>query len=487
MKHLLKLSALLTALFTVCLLALPCLAEDGGSGTGTEGASGDPAYVAGAPFVQDWGYAIDDPARGEALAKAAYERSGYAFCFGSVEKNEEERLYDYARRWYPVNFPYENGLMFFYNCETETFVVYRVGTFDGWMTQEKLDALAAAFNSGTSVETGFELFVMKAYELATGETLTWDIPEATGELAAEGRNLEAVPGATPDPMTGFIPVQRKNPLIDDQSGILTQDLGQLTALAEDLSNTYGIEMSIVSIPTMNGQDVVRYADDTYDYLGYGMGDDDSGLLLLIVTQDRDYAISGHGKGKKAFTDTGLELLAGALVAKLRNDDWVGGCYAYLEEAGVLLQQWQNGTPVDSTEPKPTMRPVPAAPTPTPKPGFTYQPHSLAPIWYFFAVGGGLLLGLLPMKGLKKQVVENVSGRNDASGYEKADSFTVISGDDTLINTYTSRTLKPRENTYSGGSGGASRGGGSSYSPPSRSTSTHISSSGRSHSGTHGKF
>ena len=486
MKRFTKLSAALIALLTVLLLALPCFAEEGDAAVPTEAPETAEAaeYVAGAPFVQDWAYLIDDPARGEAMAKAAYERTGCAFCFGSVEHNEEEKLYDYARRWYPVNFPYENGLMLFYNKETATYVIYRVGSFDGWMTQEKLDTLADAFNSGTSIETGFEAFVLKAYELYTGETLTWDIPEAIGTLVQEGRNLEAVPGATPDPITGFIPVQRKNPLVKDESGVLNGSVEALTELAEKLSDTYGIEMSILAIPTLNGQDVERYADDAYDYLGYGMGDDDSGFLLLIVTEDRDYAMTGYGEAKHAFTDYGMTFLESALVEKLRNNDWTGGCFAYLNEAERLLREWQNGSPVSDPVPSPTMRPVPAAPTPTPRPSFVYQPRTLAPIWYLVAIGGGLLLALAPMKGLKKQVVENVSGREDASGYEKG--FAITGGGDELVNTYTNRTEKPRY-TSSGGGGGSSRSGGSSYSAPSRSTSTHISSSGRSHSGTHGKF
>lgn len=478
MKRLLSVIALVVALIIVCPVALPCLAEE--------------TYVAGAPFVQDWAYVIEDPARAEAMAKAAYEKTGYAFCFGSVVENtEEEKLYNYAARFFSAYFPYENGLMLFIDKTNNTYVIYRAGTFDTWMDQEKFNALCAAYKSKDNPEQGFEAFIDEAYLLATGETLVWETPEAIPELVSAGETLETVPDVTPDPVTGLIPRERTNALVTDTAGLLSaSDTASLNAVAEKMSETYGVEVAILIVPTVNGQDITRYADDAYDYLGYGAGEGDDGLLLVIAAQDREYSMSGYGAGKQAFTDYGMLMLEDALVNKLRNNDWVGGCYAFYETADPLLAAWQSGNPIGWTDPDPTMKPIPAAPTPTPAPSFMYNPKGLAPFWYVFALVGGFLLAFIPVSKMKNKVIESVKANRDAAQYEKENAFGVYAHEDTLINTSVSRMPKPQQPTYTGGGGGgggASRGGGGGYTPPRRSTSTHVSSSGRSHSGTRGRF
>ena len=66
-----------------------------------------------------------------------------------------------------------------------------------------------------------------------------------------------------------------------------------------------------------------YADDFYDYNGYGYGDSNDGLILIVVMDTSDWWISTCGKAIKTFTDAGIEYIGEQIVPYLSNGDYYG--------------------------------------------------------------------------------------------------------------------------------------------------------------------
>ena len=54
----------------------------------------------------------------------------------------------------------------------------------------------------------------------------------------------------------------------------------------EFKNQYNMDAVIVTSNNLNGKSQQDYADDYFDYNGYGVGEDKSGLLLLIDMDDR---------------------------------------------------------------------------------------------------------------------------------------------------------------------------------------------------------
>ena len=80
-----------------------------------------------------------------------------------------------------------------------------------------------------------------------------------------------------------IPAERQKPLLVDDAGLLTTE--ESTALLEkleEISQRQQNEVAIVTVNSLDGKTAQAYADDYYDYNRYGYGENDDGIVLVIV-------------------------------------------------------------------------------------------------------------------------------------------------------------------------------------------------------------
>ena len=236
----------------------------------------------------------------------------------------------------------------------------------------------------------------------------------------------------------MIPDDRQKPLVVDEAGILTEDeLEQLNAKAESISEEYQCEAAVVYIDYLDDRSAQAYADDYYDYNGYGYGEGDDGILLLVAAGDREYAMTTYGSAIDVFTDSRLEKIETVIVEELGDNHWANAGNAFLEECEGYL----NDGP----------------------PSYT----GLMILGVPLCLLAGLLLSFIPMQLLKSQL-RSVAKKSSAANYIRKHGVEIWESNDRLVNVTRTRT-KIEEEHHSGGS------------------SLHTSSSGRSHGGRSGKF
>lgn len=138
-------------------------------------------------------------------------------------------------------------------------------------------------------------------------------------------------------------------LVADGVGVLTDDeYIELNQLAQDITDEYQCEVSIVVIEDTGDDDAIDFAKFVYNEYGYGYGADKSGLMLLISMEERDYAMLAYGYGNTAFTDHGKEVLADKyLLPMLAEDDYYTAFVSYLNQTAKFLQMAKNGAPFDT--------------------------------------------------------------------------------------------------------------------------------------------
>ena len=263
-------------------------------------------------------------------------------------------------------------------------------------------------------------------------------------------------------------------VIDDADLLTNQETDLLESSAQSLADTYQMDVVILTVDSLGGKTSEAYADDYFDYNGYGIGDDFSGILLLVSMEQRDWSISTCGEAIYAVTDYGIESLAEVFLPYLSNGRYYDAFRIYLQELETYFKAYRSGDPID---------------------GYigsydgqgTYQPGTQDEIVYYeepfgfsdvmvrllvALVIGAVIAGivLLVMRG-RMNTAKQQSG---AKNYMVSGSYNLYRCQDFYLYSRTSRTRK-QENNSSGGHGG---GGGSSV---------HHSSSGRSHGGGHGKF
>ena len=247
--------------------------------------------------------------------------------------------------------------------------------------------------------------------------------------------------------------------VNDIAGLLTDSQEErLRGQIEDIAQEYQFDAVIVTVDSLDGKSAEAYADDYFDYNGYGYGTDADGILMLVSMEYRDWAISTCGRGLEVFTDYGLDYMSDEIVPYLSDGDYYSAFECFLTLVEDYLNEAEEYIPYDTNN----------------MPGGGAVAREEESNWLIFVVGS-LIVGLIAaliVTGSMKSKLKSVRPQVDARQY--AGNFELTLANDLFLYRTVAKTAKPTNNSSSGRSGG----GGSS---------SHRSSSGRSHGGSSGKF
>ncbi len=276
--------------------------------------------------------------------------------------------------------------------------------------------------------------------------------------------LFCVSGFALETNIGEIPSERLLPRLNDEADLLSQsDEASLTDILDRVSEENEFDVVIAAVNSLNGKTAQEYADDYYDYNGFGYGENADGALLLISMQERDWYISATGSGSDIIGDDWV-YIGEEITPYLSDGDYFT---AFRRFAYICEDYVQNGGSDDD---------------------FYYQyggddyyaddyysgyyaPENNSPlIRIVFSIVAGMLISLIVMFAFRSKL-KSVRRKPAARDYQIPGSMQVTQQSDMLIYTHINRTPRQTQ-TRTGGS----RGG-----------SVHVGSSGRSHGGGGGKF
>ncbi|HWR60228.1 MAG TPA: TPM domain-containing protein [Clostridia bacterium] len=249
------------------------------------------------------------------------------------------------------------------------------------------------------------------------------------------------------------PVYADKELVADQAGLFTEEEAEsLRQAAVTLGEKYSMDIVIVTTSDAEGKSSRDYADDYFDYNGYGIGGERDGILFLLDYDNREAYISTSGSGIRYLTDERIERILDEVFENgLTDGDNFGAANAFLETAEGYLAA---GIPGDQHS-----VPEPVANT-----------LSVAEAVAGAAVSGAFGLGFFTM------IKSRYKGKPRPGIFEYRKNSIVNMGitADNLANQYvTTRIIPKSPPPSSSGSSGRS--------------TTHRSSSGRSHGGGGRKF
>ncbi|MBR4905714.1 MAG: TPM domain-containing protein [Clostridia bacterium] len=148
----------------------------------------------------------------------------------------------------------------------------------------------------------------------------------------------------------------KPTLVDKERLVSDSQAETLSKRLKEIGSAYKCDVVIVTVPTLGSKTAEEYADDYFDYNGYGYGAtpnaqgttvDGDGILLLLSMEARDYWISTSGYGITAFTDYGIQMyLKDQFLPYLQRDDYAGGFDAFADACEYLLKTARAGVPYD---------------------------------------------------------------------------------------------------------------------------------------------
>ncbi|UTD11720.1 TPM domain-containing protein [Treponema denticola] len=137
-------------------------------------------------------------------------------------------------------------------------------------------------------------------------------------------------------LSSYAEIEKK--LLIDEAGVLQPEVFEkIEKQLKTVSRKSGSETVIVIVSSTGEKSPQDYADDYFDYNGYGQGTESEGSLLLIVTGDgtqgsRYAHISTHGeKTISTLTDSSIEKLLDSLIyGGLKENNYAKGIESYLK-------------------------------------------------------------------------------------------------------------------------------------------------------------
>lgn len=239
--------------------------------------------------------------------------------------------------------------------------------------------------------------------------------------------------------------EEKLPRVVDGADLLTRsEEAVLLEKLDEISERQQLDVVVVTADTLEGKSPRAYADDFFDYNGYGYGSSHDGVLLLVSMEDRDWWISTTSYGITAFTDAGIDYIGDQIQPELSDGNYAQAFEIFAEQSDAFITQARSGDPYDS--------------------------HNLpkGPFDLVFNLVIALVIGLvvaLIVTGVMRGKLKSVRSQYTATDYVRPGSMKVTESRDFFLYRHVSRRPKPKDS----GSG------------------THRSSSGRSHGGGGGKF
>ena len=230
-----------------------------------------------------------------------------------------------------------------------------------------------------------------------------------------------------------------NPQVVDNAGLLSVDFAaSLETNINELKEKIPLDIVVYTTLNTGNKTAVAFADDAFDYGGYGADDGEhSGVLLLIGKEDRYVYISTAGTAIEIFTDAKIDKMLDNMYTYLRYDNYEKAAEVFLKD----VEYYYNHA------------------NPTLVFRLNYAWGKL-----FIGIIAGVVIGLVTVLVLANKNRSKMTATY--SHYLVGDSFNLMVKNDAFVSTHTSRV---KIETSSGGGGG----GGSS---------THSGSSGRSHGG-----
>ncbi len=245
----------------------------------------------------------------------------------------------------------------------------------------------------------------------------------------------------------------KSLVYDDAMLFSQNEIVTLEDEANVLSNAYNMDIVIVTTNDAMGKTSREYADDFFDNNGFGLGENNDGILFLIDMDNREAYISTSGIGIKYLTDERIErVLDSVFDSGLADGDYYGATLGFFRDAERYLY----------------------AGIPTNQHNYPDKPREKNKLTFFDIIisfiGGIAASGMFYISTKSsyrmKNPVKPLNLRNNSF-------VNFVSNEDNLLDSFVTHRIIPKPQ--------------SNPSSPSGRSTTHKSSSGRTHGGGGRKF
>ena len=228
-------------------------------------------------------------------------------------------------------------------------------------------------------------------------------------------------------------------VFDDADMLTDDEEWELEEYAASISEEYDCGVYFISVDDFHDlgeSDAYDAAKYLYRNMELGLGEDESGVLLMMSLSNRKMALIAHGYGNAAITDRINEDIRDTIKKSFRNDDWYSGVLDYFQETGrAIADARENGiTEADTVV------------------------YVQAPLgWRLVAI---LILFLLAMlvalvvTQVMKSQLKSVAPKTQAMDYSDSSPLELRVRQDRYLHTTTTRQYSPQKSDNNSSGGGS---------------------------------
>lgn len=358
----------------------------------------------------------------DAQAQQLYDKYGIGIYFGEDNTDSDQDAITRAEAFYQENCAITDGVMLF--LTSDEYYVYLSGRAEHIFTDEEIDQIWTVFVTDNTY-----------YDEGISDYLSY-----MGQVM-ENHGLQVIPS------------ERQKPLLVDDADLLSEwEEEDLLEQLTSVSNKEQMDVAVVTVNSLDGKTPEAYADDYYDYNGYGQGENNDGVLLLISMEERDWHVSTTGFGITAVNDAAIELIEERVVSHLSDGDYYGAFTSYCSTVDEVAEMARNGEPYTG--------------------GLSWSKKQIFGASGILSVILGFGIGMIATARQKKNL-KRVRRQHGATAYIYGDASHLSVSDDRFIRRNVVRTRIPQDDDHRGGGGGGS--------------TIHFGGSGTMHGGGGGKF
>ena len=391
-----------------------------------------PAFADEGDFIIDDAEYIQDYEQFDKLegrAREVFLKTKMVACFATDDQEFEGEISDAAKAFYENKVTFTDGVFLYVNSAMHQIYIFAEGPANDSFTDDDYSALIDAYNDAETVYDGVIAYLDKA------ET-----------LLAE---------ADSDSMLRLIP------FIDSEKLVSSEDNDQILNKFFQLSETHQFE--IVGVTKAECSDnAAREAADYFENNNYGYGDTRDGIILIVSEASRNVGLAALGSGVEKFPDDILDYIRETITPSLSDGKYAEAFNTYadmvdqeLTTPGTLKAAAEKAAEEKAAEEAARKK--------------AEQPLRII-VAAVFGLLVGFLLSMIPVSAMKRKL-NSVAMQSGASLYTVPNSMILTNQRDIYLYRTVTRTKRVKETTSSSGRSG---GGGTS-------------SSGRSYSGSSGKF
>ena len=227
-----------------------------------------------------------------AKAQAIYDKTGIVVSYVVVADAGSDGSFEYAKKAYKENFGKKDGILL---IETDTkWSIYKQGKAEKFFDEKDDEKMWDACANADYYNEGVDAYLDVASGILSAEGVV-----AEKEAQPETEAVVTEEAAAPDPNH---PVR----LVDDADLLASEEEQDLLAKLNEISERQAVDVVVVTVDSLDGKTSEAFADDYFDYNGYGIGTDRDGIIFVISMGERQMAMSTRGFGIPAFTDAGQD-------------------------------------------------------------------------------------------------------------------------------------------------------------------------------------